>query len=157
MGSSIFQETAFGVVEITDHPLHEKPRRIDGKFLPTLPRCPKCGQPVNELKNASHEVVVRFNGSDYAPVDNPRLAGQALDIFQLMQDGEERSLSEIEELTGYPQASISAQLRHLRKPRHGSHKVTKTNYGNGLFKYKLEVNPETKDKLIYALKEVAKV
>ena len=36
-----------------------------------------------------------------------------------------KTLAEIEEATGYPQASISAQLRHLRKPQFGSYIVEK--------------------------------
>lgn len=35
------------------------------------------------------------------------------------------TLAEIEEHTGYTSASISAQLRHLRKAKFGSHKVEK--------------------------------
>lgn len=35
------------------------------------------------------------------------------------------TLEELAKLTKYPPASISAQLRHLRKPRHGSFVVEK--------------------------------
>lgn len=35
------------------------------------------------------------------------------------------TLDELTKLTSYPPASISAQLRHLRKPRHGSFVVEK--------------------------------
>jgi hypothetical protein len=35
------------------------------------------------------------------------------------------TLGEIAEATEFAEASISAQLRHLRKPRHGSHRVEK--------------------------------
>jgi hypothetical protein len=35
------------------------------------------------------------------------------------------TLDELAKLTHYPQASISAQLRHLRKPRNGAHTVVK--------------------------------
>jgi len=82
-----------------------------------------------------------FDGSDYVPeLDDKRLTGQLLRIFDLMKDGLWRTLSEIESYTGYPQSSISAQLRHLRKERFGGHTVNKRRMGdrtNGLFEYQL--------------------
>lgn len=85
--------------------------------------------------------TARFNGPDYSPEhDNRRLTGQILRVFNLMKDGKWRTLREIEEKTGDPQASASAQLRHLRKARFGGHEVLKRNRGDreqGLFEYKL--------------------
>jgi len=86
---------------------------------------------------------MRFNGPAYDPDhDNVRLSGQILRIFDLMKDGRWRTLSEINRETGDPQASISAQLRHLRKKRFGSHTVDRRargERGRGLFEYKLTV------------------
>lgn len=83
----------------------------------------------------------RFDGSDYIPVfDDTRLRGQIRRVYDLMKDGKFRTLSEIERITGDPQASISAQLRHLRKERFGGHEVNKRPRGsrfNGLFEYQL--------------------
>lgn len=83
----------------------------------------------------------RFNGSDYVPkYDDKRLTGQIERVYNVMKDGAWRTLSEIEQLTGDPQASISAQLRHLRKARFGSHTIDKRPRGErerGLFEYKL--------------------
>lgn len=85
--------------------------------------------------------VARFNGPDYDPeLDNKRLTGQIKRVFNCMKDGVWRTLSEIETITGDPQASISAQLRHLRKERFGLHTVEKENKGGGLFKYRLIPN-----------------
>lgn len=88
--------------------------------------------------------AVRFSGSDYDhDRDQPRLAGQLKRIFNLMADGTWRTLGEIEAATGAPQASISAQLRHLKKPRFGSHIVEKRHRGDakcGLYEYRLIVN-----------------
>ena len=85
-----------------------------------------------------------FNGSDYSSKhDKERLTGQILDIFEIMRDGRWRTLSEIEYLTGHGQASISAQLRHMRKERFGAHAVNKRSRGerdNGLFEYQLIIN-----------------
>lgn len=84
-----------------------------------------------------------FNGSDYIPeFDDTRLTGQIKRVYNLMIDGVWRTLSEIEQETNDPQASISAQLRHLRKKRFGSHLVNKRPRGDrnkGLFEYQLKV------------------
>ena len=86
----------------------------------------------------------RFNGSDYVPeLDNVRLTGQIKRIFNLMKGGKWRTLREIEAETNDPQSSISAQLRHLRKERFGSHIIEKRRRGvqtQGLFEYRLIVN-----------------
>ncbi len=86
----------------------------------------------------------RFDGPVYVPaLDDRRLTGQLLRIFELMRDGQWRTLPEIEEETDDPAASISAQLRHLRKARFGSHRVDKrrrTSATSGLWEYRLIVN-----------------
>jgi len=85
-----------------------------------------------------------YNGPDYEPeLDLTRLAGQTLRVFNLMRDGRYRTLDEIANVTGDPAASVSAQLRHLRKQRFGGHQVLKQRRGErsvGLFEYKLVVN-----------------
>lgn len=79
-----------------------------------------------------------FDGADYIPIrDNARLTGQIKRIYSLMSDGKWRTLQEIEQETGDPQASISAQLRHLRKARFGGHTVKREHLGGGLYRYKL--------------------
>lgn len=81
-----------------------------------------------------------FDGSDYIPKrDDQRLTKQHLIIFDLMKDGKFRTLRDIEMLTRQPQASISAQLRHLRKPRFGSHTINKRYISNGLYEYQLVI------------------
>jgi hypothetical protein len=86
----------------------------------------------------------RFNGPEYDPKhDQARLTGQALRTFDCMRDGKWRTLNEIADLTNDPAASISAQLRHLRKPRFGSHTVERRARGDrssGLFEYRLVIN-----------------
>lgn len=81
---------------------------------------------------------MRFNGSDYVPPrDDPRLTSQFLRVRSLMLDGRWRTLHEIAELCGDPEASISAQLRHLRKPRFGMFTVEKEYRGSGLYAYRV--------------------
>jgi predicted transcriptional regulator len=71
-------------------------------------------------------LIGHFDGPAYDPaVDRARLSSQHRRLFQLMRDGRWRSLDEIARATGDPDASISAQLRHLRKPRFGGHRVEK--------------------------------
>ena len=69
-------------------------------------------------------------GPAYDPaLDRERVAAQMDRIrgYMLLASGagKWKTLREIEELTGYPQASISAQLRHLRKPAFGGYVVRK--------------------------------
>lgn len=83
-----------------------------------------------------------FNGSDYVPyLDQQRLTGQINRIFQLMSDEKWRTLSEIARITKDGEASVSAQLRNLKKERFGSHTILRRRTGlpeNGLFEYKIE-------------------
>lgn len=65
-------------------------------------------------------------GPAYVPaLDEPRLTQQHERIKALMLDGQWRSLKEISDRLDYPEASISAQLRHLRKERFGGYIVEK--------------------------------
>ena len=86
-----------------------------------------------------------FNGSDYIQErDGKRLTKQFHKIYDLMQDGKYRTLPEISNLLNEPPASISAQLRHLRKKAFGSHTVNKKYEGNGLYSYQLILNKQVK-------------
>jgi hypothetical protein len=69
--------------------------------------------------------------------DGPRLQAQMARVYALMRDGRWRTLAEIAEATGDPPASVSAQLRHLRKPRFGGHRVEKRRRVGGLWEYRL--------------------
>ncbi len=83
----------------------------------------------------------RFAGSDYDPMrDDVRLTGQLLRVWHAMCDSTWRTLDEIARLTGDPQPSISAQLRHLRKDRFGGHEVEKEYLGSGLYRYRVKPN-----------------
>jgi len=59
-----------------------------------------------------------------------------------MKDGTWRTLAEISETTGDPPASVSAQLRHLRKPRFGGYTVDRRHMGGGLYQYRLVLHPK---------------
>lgn len=80
----------------------------------------------------------RREGVDIIPArDSSRLQAQMQQIKKVMEDGRWHTLSEIETKTGYPQASISAQLRHLRKPKFGSHIIERRYVESGLYEYRL--------------------
>ena len=87
-----------------------------------------------------------FDGPAYEPeYDQIRLTGQIRRIFLCMRDNQWRTLDEIAHITEDPITSISAQLRHLRKKRFGSHTVDRRPKGNrqyGLWEYRLTVNPQ---------------
>jgi hypothetical protein len=86
---------------------------------------------------------MKFSGGDYVQErDTSRLESQLLRIWSVMATGTWLTLEEISRLTGDPPASISAQLRHLRKPRFGGHEVEKIYLGNGLYRYRVIKNPK---------------
>lgn len=86
--------------------------------------------------------MMLFNGPEYKPeFDDLRLLNQIDRVKRLMLDGRWRTLQEIEYETKDPQASISAQLRHLRKSRFGSFVVERRPKGErvaGLFEYRIQ-------------------
>lgn len=90
------------------------------------------------------DIVIQpgFDGPAYqAKYDHARLTGQIQRVFNLMSDGQWRTLQEIADATGDPHASVSAQLRHLRKLKFGGHTVNRRARGErsrGLFEYRLE-------------------
>jgi len=93
---------------------------------------------------------MRFDGPDYNPAyDEDRLTKQIGKVYDLMIDGNWRTLSEISMAIKEPEASISAQLRHLRKPKFGSYIIKKQRRGDpcqGLWEYRLlmpGLKPET--------------
>ena len=85
-------------------------------------------------------------GSTYGPayiepLDGARLDKQRTTIYRYMLDRDWYTLAEISASLGYPEASVSAQLRHLRKPQFGGHQVIKRRHlsGNGLWEYQLHI------------------
>lgn len=87
--------------------------------------------------------INKFQGSHYNPADDEqRLTRQIGRVYAAINKADWLSLSEIAYLTGDPEASISAQLRNLRKAEHGSHTIKVKRRGDrssGLFEYKLSL------------------
>mgnify|MGYP003656898032 CR=1 FL=1 len=96
------------------------------------------------LNNKTDLNEAKFDGSNYdAKNDKRRLTGQILRIFEAIKDSGWYTLDEIHIITRDPHASISAQLRNLRKDRFGAHTVDKRSRNDrsiGLWEYKLIVS-----------------
>lgn len=57
----------------------------------------------------------KFHGAGYdEAIDKARLTGQLSKVFDVMRDGQKRTLREISTMTNAPEASVSAALRSLR-------------------------------------------
>ena len=85
---------------------------------------------------------LEFTGAGYEDTrDRARLAHQHVRVRNLMGDGAWRTLSQISKITRDPPASVSAQLRHMRKPRFGAWTVDKRYLGKGLYQYRAVLHP----------------
>lgn len=85
-----------------------------------------------------------FDGRTYEPErDYERLKGQLQRVFQVMRDGQWRTLAiiqaEVFKTSGKhdSEAAISARLRDFRKRKYGSHEVERQHIDSGLFTYRL--------------------
>ncbi len=84
---------------------------------------------------------LRFDGPEYKPKrDRERLTGQCKRVFDAMRDSRWYTTNQLAEITGDPHNSITAQFRHLRKERFGSHTVNRRHIERGLFEYQLIPN-----------------
>lgn len=66
---------------------------------------------------------VMFDGTDLRREDHSRLRKQFSEVQQLMSDGKWRTLREIGGALRFPEASVSARLRDMRKPKFGAYVV----------------------------------
>jgi len=87
-----------------------------------------------------------FGGATYDPArDKGRLNKQLCGVLDVMCDGEWRTLRQISDATGYPEASISARLRDVRKEwgdasmEWGDASMQSENLGEGLWRYRVLV------------------
>lgn len=82
-----------------------------------------------------------FDGDTYQPeLDIDRLKSQLDRVRWLMEDGEWRTLAQIQGIIGGSESGISARLRDLRKEKFGSYIVNRRHRGEpsfGLFEYQL--------------------
>jgi uncharacterized protein (DUF1778 family) len=93
-----------------------------------------------EEKMSKGKVVDRHQPALFPKVDQDRANVQMATVFDLMRDGQWRSLPEIAVAIGAPDASIpsiGARLRDLRKAQYGSHVVDKHQRQPGYWEYQL--------------------
>lgn len=84
------------------------------------------------------DFMPQFDGATYeAAQDWARLDKQLDRIRELMIDGRWRTLREIASLTKAPEASVSAQLRNLRKERFGGFTVNHRRREGGIWEYQV--------------------
>ncbi len=94
----------------------------------------------------------RFAGAYYNPPrDDRRLRKQIGRVWDVLSDGQPHTYEEIQRATaqmetcpnpgGDPQNSISAQIRHLRKPQHGSWIIDALSRRSTLYHYRMR-NPD---------------
>jgi len=87
-----------------------------------------------------------FDGDTFSQRhDGARLGTLLEQVKDLMADGEWRTLEEIRDTLGRgSEASISARLRDLRKPKFGAHETDRRRCGDpadGLWEYRVFINP----------------
>lgn len=105
------------------------------------------------------ESGLKFSGAAYeAKYDEIRLTGQIGRVFRAMKDSKYRTLDEIAdriyEMSGKRDgaASISAQLRNLRKDSFGSHTLNRRTRGerkSGLWEYQIIINVPVQDGFLF--------
>lgn len=82
-----------------------------------------------------------FDGNTYSHErDSARLGEQMMAVLSVMADGKWRTLASIASETNAPEASVSARLRDLRKPRFGGYTVNREYVRRGLYQYQLLVH-----------------
>jgi hypothetical protein len=85
---------------------------------------------------------VSFDGATVLGIDSPRLAGQLAKVYELMKDGQYRTLAQIASAAGCLETSASARLRDLRKARFGNHAVEsrRVEGTTALYEYRLIIS-----------------
>lgn len=74
-----------------------------------------------------------------------RLTGQMLRVVRVMGDGQWRTLATLALLAApATEASVSARLRDLRKPKFGGHTVERKLVAPGLYEYRVALNQQAR-------------
>lgn len=82
------------------------------------------------------------DGETYeAEFDYTRLNKQMLAVYNVIKDGQWHTLGGIADVSGAPEASVSARLRDLRKPRFGGLIIERKRLPSlpGLWLYRLNI------------------
>ncbi len=95
--------------------------------------------PLFQCRTKGATRAARFDGPDITKADTERLSGQLNRVLELMSDGHWRTLRSISDSCVASEASVSARLRDLRKPRFGSYSVERRRVADGLWEYRVLV------------------
>lgn len=80
---------------------------------------------------------IQFDGHTYNHLqDSLRLHRQLGKVWDVVKNGAWFTLREIADQIDAPEASVSARLRDLRKPKFGSNTVEREYIGHGLYRYR---------------------
>ena len=102
--------------------------------VPTLRHGSALGEDLPDVRS----IYGDRDGKTYAaPHDLFRLNAQAHRVYEFMFARDWVSLQEISRVTGDPEASISARLRDLRKPKFGAFIVNRRRRTQGTWEYQL--------------------
>jgi hypothetical protein len=86
-------------------------------------------------------MTAEFDGETYdKDRDGDRLRAQLAAVRNLMANGSWFTLAQIAAFTGHPEASVSARLRDLRKPKFGGWTVERRYAGDGVWEYRAGAN-----------------
>lgn len=88
------------------------------------------------------QTSLTFEGPRETPSNVARLTGQIRRVAEAARD-RWLTLSALATAAEAPEASVSAQLRHLRKDRFGGSVVERRHLGNGLYEYRLLISAKT--------------
>jgi hypothetical protein len=82
-----------------------------------------------------------FDGETYEPhLDHERLTTQLARVRWLVSNGQWWTLARLAQLAGGSEASVSARLRDLRKPKFGGLTVERERIDGGLFQYRVKAD-----------------
>ncbi len=110
-----------------------------------------------EVKPIKKPDCPHFDGEYDIKKDHLRLSAQFLAVEKFMLDYRWHTLQEISGALGFPEASVSARIRDLRKMRFGAYKVdtARSDPDSGLYLYRI-IRPEEPPRLTAFLWEIAK-
>lgn len=84
---------------------------------------------------------LKFGGKTFeAAQDGVRLTNHLQKVYDLMKDGQWRTLRQIADVVGCSEASASSRCRDLRKQWAGSHTVERKRLEGGLYAYRVVID-----------------
>lgn len=83
------------------------------------------------------QATFRFSGPDLTPADVRRLGRQLLAVLHVMSDGRWRTLRQISDESGAPEASVSARLRDLKNKHEIAYEKKRMAPDSGLHLYRI--------------------